>query len=165
VYTKQFINNNKQQQQATTMSLRVSKPQCKICVNIGRDADHYTKQNGMVVCPVIKHNLCSRCGKKGHFPDHCERQRRPMEEKKVAKKTTAHPKHKFIIDTKQAHPKHKFIIDILRSDDDDDDDDDDDEEEDEPIINKRPEVKLAPWAIGKTVTQKKSSWAYDSDEE
>ena len=128
------------------MSLRVSKPQCKICVTIGRDANHYTKHNGVVVCPVIKNNICSKCCKKGHFADHCN-------------KTSDKPRQKPIGGVHQ--PKPKLFFDLLEEEE----DEENEEEEEKPILKKRPEVKLAPWAIGKTVTQKKSSWAYDSDEE
>ncbi len=44
---------------------------CKVCAKIGRDANHYTKVHGVVVCPTIKNAVCKVCGLKGHFQDHC----------------------------------------------------------------------------------------------
>jgi len=55
------------------------KKYCGICHKAGKPASeyesHYTKSvpgpSGIVTCPLILASVCNRCGKSGHFSDHC----------------------------------------------------------------------------------------------
>ena len=123
---------------------------CKVCARIGKDANHYTKVHGVVVCPVIKNAICKRCGKNGHFQDHCK------ESPKITITTTK--------------PTSRYPCE--EEDDDDNTDNEDTQHMPIPTIWPVPKVKpqesqikLAPWANPNTVITNKKSWAYDSDEE
>ena len=55
------------------------KKYCGVCHKAGKPASeyesHYTKSvpgpTGIVTCPMILASVCNRCGKSGHFSDHC----------------------------------------------------------------------------------------------
>jgi hypothetical protein len=55
------------------------KKYCGVCHKAGKPASeyesHYTKSvpgpTGIVTCPLILASVCNRCGKSGHFSDHC----------------------------------------------------------------------------------------------
>jgi hypothetical protein len=122
------------------MNRSLNKPRCVICVNVGKDANHYTKHNGVVVCPVIKNNVCRNCGKKGHFQDHCTKQA-PTVVRAILKRPVSEPKHET----------SRFYFS-------------EEEEEDQSPAPPKPQIKVAPWAVGK-VLQQRSKWAYMSDDE
>jgi hypothetical protein len=118
---------------------------CKVCARIGKDSNHYTKVHGVVVCPVIKNAVCRRCGKTGHFHDHC---REPQQ---------------YILRQKQAvNPAvNQFYMVNDRYND-------GDLEALEQVENPQPpQLKIAPWVNANTPIPKESAWAAaaDSDEE
>jgi len=65
-----------------TMSRTVSKSQkhCPICAKAGFPeevySNHFVRETrdiaSRVTCPLLKNNICSRCGKKGHFVSSCK---------------------------------------------------------------------------------------------
>lgn len=65
-----------------TMSRTVSKSQkhCTICAKAGLPeevySNHFVREtrdvSSRVTCPLLKNNICSRCGKKGHFVSSCK---------------------------------------------------------------------------------------------
>lgn len=123
---------------------RKATPRCVICVNVGKDANHYTKHNGVVVCPVIKNNVCRNCGKKGHFQDHCTKIGGVRSVTVILKRPAS--------STTTETPRFYFG--------EEDDEEDTKEEKPTPAVT----IKLAPWAVGK-VLQPRSKWAYMSDDE
>ena len=53
---------------------------CTICVNAGMPPEVYTTHfvretrdiSSKVTCPILKNNICSKCGMKGHFAGSCK---------------------------------------------------------------------------------------------
>jgi len=84
-----------------TMSRTISRQKhCSICANAGFPEEvyssHYVRETrdiaSRVTCPLLKNNICSRCGKKGHFVSSCkvvfrENAHKPAEVNQVKIKT------------------------------------------------------------------------------
>lgn len=71
VYNNNYNNNTRQ-----TVK---QKKFCGVCQKAGKPESEYTSHftksepglKGIVTCPIIKSNQCSKCEQYGHFPDHC----------------------------------------------------------------------------------------------
>jgi hypothetical protein len=194
----------KQSIRTTTITITTMN-RCKVCAKIGRDANHYTKVHGVVVCPTIKNAVCKVCGLKGHFQDHCTKGstkdmvstkdhcKENQEITPIVKAEATNVKAEATIVKAEATivkayativkgeaPKQQGYSPTTE--------DDITDEEDttttqikhanqpvkfEPEVKlatpqvklANQSVKLAPWAKPNTQMYKKSSWAYDSDEE
>ena len=122
------------------------KPHCTICFKIGKEFNHTIRKNGVVTCPTVKNNVCSNCGKKGHFRDYC---RNPQQQETCRRPIVNIPS--------VSKTMNRYVYDT---------EDSSDEEEDERVKETEvlPNVRLAPWSIGKPL-RPVSRWAQMNQED
>ena len=92
------LNNHKRRSMSRTASK--SQKHCPVCAKAGMPPEVYTTHfvretrdvASRVTCPIVKNNICSRCGNKGHFVSSCKvvfREKAPLQVvQKVKVKTT-----------------------------------------------------------------------------